>query len=144
MIKKTIAIASIMLASIVLLAHSVVPHHHHNKQVCLVSTHCTNDKSTDEHGSTKENHSHDGENNAHDCVLKESAVILSDHWKSYLKFENNRYERSGLDDYHHNLLNSSTEFVIPFLFSYIHERHPDCSYSSLITASLGLRAPPVI
>ena len=142
MIKKTIAVASIMLASIVLLAHAIVPHHHHNKHVCLVKSHCTNDNNKDEHGSTDKSHSHDGENNPDHCVLKESEAVLSDQWKSNFKFENNRSDRSGLDDYHYNLLNSSTEFVIHFLFSYIHERHPDCSFSALITTSPGLRAPP--
>ena len=125
MIKKTIAVASIMLASIVLLAHAIVPHHHHNKQVCLVNSHCTNDNK-DEHGSTDKSHSHDGENNSDHCVLKESVAVLSNQWKGDLKFENNRSDRSGLDDYHYNLLYNSTEFVIYFLFSYIHERHPDC------------------
>jgi len=144
MIKKTAAIASIMLASIILLAHAVVPHHHHNKQVCLIKTHCINDDNTDEHGTTKKGHSHDGENNSDNCVLKESVVILSNQCRTDLKFNNNTSDRSGLYAFHYNLLNSSTEFLIPVLSSFIYERYTDSSYSSLISASLGLRAPPVV
>ena len=144
MIKKTAAIASIMLASIILLAHAVVPHHHHNKQVCLIKTHCINDDNTDEHGTTKKGHSHDGENNSDNCVLKESVVILSNQWKTDLKFNNNNSDSSRPDDFHYNLLNSNTEFLVPFLYSFVNERHSDSSYSSLISAFLGLRAPPVV
>jgi len=149
MIKKTTAIAAIMLASIILLAHAVVPHHHHNKQVCLINTHCINDDITDEHGTTKKSHSHDGENNSDNCVLKESVVILSNQCRTDLKFNNNTSDRSGLYAFHYNLLNSSTEyssteFLIPVLSSFIYERYTDSSYSSLISASLGLRAPPVV
>lgn len=127
-----------------MLAHAVVPHHHHNKQVCLINTHCINDDITDEHGTTKKSHSHDGENNSEDCVLKEPVVLFSNQWKTDLKFNNNASDRSGLDDYHYNLLNSKTELLIPVFSSFIYERYTDSSYPYLISASLGLRAPPVV
>jgi len=144
MIKRTTAIVFIILANILILAHAVVPHHHHNKQVCLINSHCINESFTDEHGANKDSHSHDGGNNSDDCVLKEPIVVLSNQWKTDFKFNNNTSDRSGLDDFHYNLLNSSTEFLISVLSSFIYERYTDSSYPSLISVSLGLRAPPVV
>ena len=144
MIKKTTAIVFILLTNILILAHAVVPHHHHNKQVCLVNTHCINDDFKNEHGTNQDSHSHDGENNSDDCVLKEPVIVLTNQWKAGFKFNDNTSDHSGLDDFHYNLLNSSTEFLIPVLSSFIYERYTDSSYPSLISVSLGLRAPPVV
>ena len=82
MIKRTTAVAFLMLANFILLAHAVVPHHHHNKQVCLEKTHCIHDGFTDEHDNNRDSHSHDGENNHNDCVLKEPVGVLSNQWRS--------------------------------------------------------------
>ena len=143
MIKRTIAIALLILANIIILAHAVVPHHHHNKQVCLVNSHCINESFTDKHGTNQDSHSHDGENNSDDCVLKLPVVIFSNQWKTDFKF-NNKSDHSGPDDFHYNLLNSTTEVQIPVQSSFNYERITDSSYSSLVSTALGLRAPPVV
>lgn len=143
MIKKTSAIAFLILANILLLGHAVVSHHHHNQQVCLENSHCLHDGLTDEKDNNRDSHSHDGENNHDDCILKEPVVVLSNQWKPDFKVDNTT-DRSGLDVFHYNLLISSTKYLIPVLSSFIGERFTDDSYSSLVSASLGLRAPPVV
>lgn len=142
MIKRTTAIIFLMLANIVLVAHAVVPHHHHNKQVCIERSHCIHDGFTDEHSTNRNNHSHDGENNHDNCVLKEPVVVLSNEWKDDFKF-NNTTDRSGLDDFQYNIQNSTTEILIPGPYTILFEHFNKCSYSSMVSASLGLRAPPV-
>lgn len=131
----------LMLASILLVAHAVIPHHHHNKQICLERSHCIHDDLKDENGTTTGSHSHDGENNHDDCVLKDPVVVLSNQWKTDFRLINET-DRSGLDGFHDNLLITSTEFPIPVLSSYVYERVTDSLYPSLVAASLGLRAPP--
>jgi hypothetical protein len=143
MIKKTTAVAFLMLANILILAHTVVPHHHHEKQVCLENSHCIHDGLTPEHDNNRDSHSHDGENNHDDCVLKTPVVVFSNQWKPDFKY-NNTADCSDLDIFHYNLLISSTKYMIPVLSSFISERVTDDSYSSLVSASLGLRAPPVV
>lgn len=143
MVKRTIVIVFFALANILLLAHSVVPHHHHNKQVCLENSHCIHHDLTDIHDKNRDSHSHDGDNNHDNCVLKDPVVILSNQWKIDFKFINTT-DQSGFDDFHNNLLYSNTELRSPILLSFIFERFSHSSYPSLISASLGLRAPPVV
>jgi len=143
MIRRLTAILFIMLASILLVAHAVVPHHHHNKQICFERSHCIHDDLTHEHGTNPGSHSHDGENNHEDCVLKDPVVVLSNESKPDFRFINENV-LSGLDGFHDYLLNNSTEFLIPALSSYVYERVTDSLYPSLLSASLGLRAPPAV
>ena len=141
MVKRTTVIVFFALANILLLAHAVVPHHHHNKQVCLVNSHCIHDGLTDD--KNRESHSHDGDNNQDNCVLKDPVVVFSNQWKIDLKFIT-APDHSGLDDFQNKILYANTSFRSPVLLTFIFERISDSSYPSLISASLGLRAPPVI
>jgi hypothetical protein len=141
MLKRITVIVFFALASILLLVHAVVPHHHHNNQVCFKNSHCQHDDFTDEHNSNS--HSHDGENSHDNCVLKEPVVVFSNQWKTDFKF-NNIPDCAGLDDFHKNLLYSSSEFRSPVLLTLISELITDSSYPCLVSASLGLRAPPAV
>jgi len=143
MIRRTTVFAFLMLANLVLLAHAVVPHHHHNKQVCFKHSHCNHDGLADEHGTNQDNHSHDGDNNHDNCVLREPIVVFSNQWKSDLIL-NITIDLSDLDDFHYNLLNSSPDFQILILSNFLYERVINGSYSSLVSSSVGLRAPPVV
>lgn len=143
MIKRITVVAILMLANLILLAHAVVPHHHHNKLICFKYSHCTHDDLNDEHGKNQDGHRHDGENNHDDCVLKEPVGVLSNQSRSDFTL-NSTNDRSGLDDYNDYLLDRSPEFQIHALSTVIYERVLNGSYSSLVSSSLGLRAPPVV
>jgi hypothetical protein len=141
MMRRLTAILFLMLASILLVAHAVVPHHHHNKQVCFEKSHCIHNDLKEERGTSPVSHSHDGENNHDDCALKDPVVLTTNDWKPDFKFINSS-ERSFFDGFHENLLNNSTEWPIPVLSPYVYERVTDSLYPYLVSASLGLRAPP--
>lgn len=143
MIRKTAAVAFLMLANFILLAHAVVPHHHHDKLICFKSAHCNLDDLRDEHGTTRDGHSHDGDNNHNDCALKEPVGVLSHQSRSDL-IANSTTDRSGLDDFDYNLLNTNPEFQISALSTFLYERAVNGLYSSLVSSSLGLRGPPVV
>lgn len=143
MIKRTTAIVFILLANLILLAHAVVPHHHHKKQVCLTNSHCINELYAYDNGTNHDSHSHDGESNSEDCFLKVPIVISSNQWKVDFKLYNTS-DNSGLDDFHYNLFNNSAKLLIPVFSSFYYEQFPDNSYTIFVSASLGLRAPPVV
>ncbi|MBW6502246.1 MAG: hypothetical protein K0B05_12710 [Bacteroidales bacterium] len=144
MIKRTTAFAFLMLAGLLLLAHAVIPHHHHDKQICFVTPHCLHDESADEHDKNQLGHSHDEENDPDDCVLKNPVVLYSNQWRTDYKFYNISSSLSAFDDSQYSLLNGRKEFPIPVLSPFVYEHFTNCSYSVLVAASLGLRAPPVV
>ena len=144
MIKRTTAYIFIILAGILFLAHAVIPHHHHDTQICLVIKHCTNEHLTDEPGSDGKSHSHDGDNNSDQCVLKAPVVLSLNQNKTDFYFYNHSSDNSGHDGIYYAIVNSTNELKIPVLSTFFFEHSEDYSYSSLVSNSLGLRAPPVV
>ncbi len=61
MLRKFTAIFFLSLASMIMLAFTVFPHHHHQEYICFATSHCQND-----HG--QQTHSHDAGNSSHNCV----------------------------------------------------------------------------
>jgi hypothetical protein len=75
MIRKTTATFFILLANIILLAHAVFPHHHHELQVCINISHCHH---TEQDSSTHPadcNHEHDSSSPVTNCILKQLVVV---------------------------------------------------------------------
>ncbi len=143
MIKRTTYIF-LILANILLFGHAVVPHHHHDKQVCLNIKHCVNDNTADVHDTHGKSHSHDGDNNSDDCVLKISFFSILNQNKTEFDFFNNTTINSGSDCFYFaNLINSSI-LKLPVSLTPVFEKSQNSSYSSLVSNSLGLRAPPVV
>lgn len=61
MIRKFTAITLLSMASIVMLAFVVFPHHHHNEYICFATAHCQDEGENEEH-------SHDTGSSNHRCV----------------------------------------------------------------------------
>jgi hypothetical protein len=144
MIKKVTPIVFILLANILLLTHAVLPHHHHNKQVCLIKSHCINDNNSKGHSSDNESHNHDDENNSNDCVLKELIAISSNDWKQEFKFTASAHYQQDHASFHYDLLNIGEEAVTAILLQSVSVHKVKYSYTYYVSASLGLRAPPII
>jgi hypothetical protein len=144
MLKRTTAIIFIILANMLVLAHAVVPHHHHHKQVCFINSHCINDNIADEQNTNRDNHSHDGEKNSDDCILKAPVIVSTNQWKIDFKFNDKTSDQSGHFEFYNCQSNTRTEFVFPLFSRFAGSYFNNSSYSSLVSASLGLRAPPVV
>ena len=144
MIKRTTALTFLIIANILLLATTVVPHHHHDKQVCFINKHCISENLADDHGIDVKNHSHDEDNNSDNCVLRAPIVLLSHQWKTDFKFYNQKSDHSNIDGFFNSTLSNNPELHYPLSASFIFEYSKDCSYTLLVSASLGLRAPPVV
>ncbi len=144
MAKRTTAFAFLLLASILFLAHAVVPHHHHNGgQVCLINDHCVSDNLYDGSGEDEKTHRHDGGDSSDNCVLKVPVALPSEPGNSDIHFTDN----SSNDSDHHGLymaILNNTSLKIPVVSLFAFAQPGDHSYRSLVSASQGLRAPPSV
>jgi hypothetical protein len=141
MIKKLTAYSFIILANIVLLAHAVFPHHHHEQQVCIERTHCASDAEAHGHNTDAKDHQHDGNANSTECVLKQAFVIPS----SQAKFVNNCDNCSDNHNHHFFILSNFGYVDLQPDFEVVTYIPEFSSFLiSFVTTSLGLRAPPLV
>jgi len=134
---KRIALFFILFANTLLLAHSVVPHHHHKGLVVSLDTPLSNDYNNQKINA----HSHDNGDDA-DCVLKQEILIPGRSFRSAIDQQNEDSVLNLIQD-----INNS----IPFLANPIY--YSTCSsfrvhydlaqYLFLLNNSQGLRAPPL-
>ena len=127
--RKKIAIGFLLLANIVLLAHTVLPHHHHSDgTVCFFVNSCNKDISHD-----KDSHHH---NRCEDCSLVNNVFISQQTGQDHLKYELPSPLLLFIIPYNIDLSqNISFSFkYVPFLTSL---------YFSAILRTCVSRAPPV-
>ncbi len=141
LVKRIIAFIFLVIVNIILLAHAVFPHHHHNYQVCLLNSHCNDDSKAHKHNTDEHNHDHDGNNKTQNCLLKQAVIIPSNSLKDQVKCTD--YSRSN-NNLQFILFYSETSSSTIYPVS-ISNRKPvfKSEYSFLINHSLGLRAPPI-
>lgn len=139
MIGKLTAYGLIILANIILLAHAVIPHHHHESVICIEQKHCQNDTKQHKHNVTEHDHQHNDNKNSTTCILKQSFVVPTSQGK-YLKTGINYLYNPNHDCFlSSNFGYSDLQAVLKIAFCF-----PERSSSilSFVTSSLGLRAPP--
>lgn len=150
--KRITAIFFILLANIALLAHAVIPHHHHDKvAVAIINIfegHQSHNHENDEHDhshhhQTAEHHSHHHSHNgdAEECLISDTVYIPS-------KIQEDLANADWLDgqDFDIELIWIADNISIAPCFEvlslkpkpYTARIHLDC-----LTRSIGLRAPPV-
>lgn len=140
--RRKIALLSLFFVNIVLLAHAVLPHHHHETYVCLFDKHSCHDNDSSE-VKTYCHHEHHGQNeDSADCLLKNLVVLPAKSFKQ--AFQSFIYT----SDYHHFndfLINLNDERTF-FLSSSYHfpQVTEESSYPNYVSQCLGLRAPPVV
>jgi hypothetical protein len=140
--KKAIALSFLLFAVILVLAHSVVPHHYHHNifAVCFQTFHCTDSEEMHERF-------HDYHRHGDGCSTMEECQLLKE---MYLRLDNNKIQIDlNLDNDIQNIVlllfsvNPIAEINglegLPF-------RQKSCLllfYTDFIAQSIGLRAPPV-
>ena len=143
MIHRVTALFFILIAYISFLINIAIPHHHHNSEVCFVSTHCQSDDETHKHGTTEHKHEHDGESNSDNCILNQVFVVPSNQVKEEQRISNS-------PDFRHNHKHSQANLPDLKLISSIpiylcKAKHPSTfiPYSNFVNRNYGLRAPPI-
>lgn len=141
MIKKRIAYGLFLIANILLLAHAVIPHHHHGSVVCVEQTHCHDDALPHNHHDAGTDHQHDGDNNSSYCILKQSFVDPSSQGKQLKSSE--YYWDHHYQDYY--ILSNFGLANVPDVSKEISYVPVHSTYIlPFVTLSLGLRAPPTV
>ncbi len=123
-----------------MLANICIPHHHHHTEICIVESHCQTDGDHDEHES--DGHDHDSSNSVEYCVLHQVYIVPNNHLIQ-------DYKEMVRANYHSHFEGYQTESSNKGLYFHIAKadsRHIVLStkYSSVITTSIGLRAPPIV
>jgi hypothetical protein len=140
MIKKRIAIMFVLIANFVLLAHIVMPHHHHEGNVFVLSSHCHQNDNSDDAANNADHKQHHGNHDNECCLLDQDIIIPSNQIRlENLSIDNN----TSYYDFHFILESNKLEFYVPeykrkiiLLIRF--------SYAQIANISLGLRAPPIV
>jgi hypothetical protein len=145
-INKITATFFLLTAAFILLAHAVIPHHHHQLQVCVEKAHCQEDGNSHQPETTKQNHQHDDNSDSTNCILKQAVVLPSNQDKQVYDcdFNKDNYSYDYLSTFLYAFVYTGTEAPIPDFC--IVDLIPDIlsSYSCYVNTSLGLRAPPAV
>jgi len=150
----------LLLANIIMLAHTIVPHHHHNGFVVALLERSIKERSQDhhhassdhnhtpsghnhtpsDHHQTPSTHNHESNSETEKCALNE-VYTRSDNSPKFECYENCDYKTSktfvsprGIDKF--SLVN---EGGLPFR----QKPYIESYYSKFSSGSIGLRAPPV-
>lgn len=135
--KRRMAIFMVLLANIALLAHTVIPHHHHQLQVAVTCWHGEHVGHHAHKAEQEKHHHHACPEKAETCSIHEAAFILPRIQKD---------PDEGADAQHPMLflpcLNCNIE--APFLHRITPKYTIDAvgEYLTLLTRSIGRRAPP--
>lgn len=143
MFKKFTSIFFILLANIVLLVHSVVPHHHHKAEVCIDNSHCESEADNHNYSCEENNHEHDSSNNNEYCILKQLVVTKSNFSKRTSLYSENNVNPPQFNFFQDILLSAEKESLVPLG---IKTQPPQfiTYYSFLVNTSLSLRGPPTV
>lgn len=142
MIKKFTAFSFLIIANIILLAHAIIPHHHHQKQVCLESKHCGNHTLTHNNGYDHDNHQHDSNNNPISCFLSQLVIVPTNRAYQICQCQHSDDHHSHefqniIYSYNPGVNNPITKYriIVPEIIPL---------YNSFVCSSSGLRGPPLV
>lgn len=141
MIRKRIAILFVLFATILLLAHAFVPHHHHKDHICLSPHHCSADGHAHESEIPINDHQHDGQNDSEFCVLKQ-AVFIPSHQNYFDKYWPGNDKPLPFLDFQAIVFANEWISDEPGIVLSVFECTADSNYSQFAISSSGLRAPP--
>lgn len=132
MVKRTTALFFLSMAYLIIMAHAVIPHHHHQESICIQDSHCTdqhqgNDQCTSEH------------DHEVDCMLIQSVVIPAGQERLFNMPESDIQWQfdSGMPSVIEHHISSFSGIISPLI------PDPESTYLSFASAALVLRAPPV-
>lgn len=142
MIKRKISLFFTLLANIVLLTLAVVPHHHHDGEICIINPICHSGHEDCDHNNTSHDHGNNDNDDNHFCLLEQEIILPSNNLQHLLKDLDSIDNQPGFDGFW-NILNES-EFItyVPPEYSNIHFGFKSSLYSCFVSQSIGLRGPP--
>ena len=138
--KKVTAFILILLANIILLAHAVLPHHHHKLQFCTEVSHCNHHSNRNPWDTT---HEHDGEEGS-DCILKQLIIFPSNQVKQECNCTTSNDHHFTHEGWLAVEIYQSIQPRVVRLVTKIEIPLSTLPYAYLTSSPAGLRAPPVV
>ena len=128
-----------------LLANVVIPHHHHESEVCIVVSHCESDSEKHSDELSDHNHDHNKTNDTDHCALDQVYIVATDNIKqdyNQIIVLSNSYDYDLPD---HNSAVIDTELLSSYhigsTYLYGDRLFLYCDFVSTVK---GLRAPPTV
>ncbi|MCF8379296.1 MAG: hypothetical protein K9H49_06950 [Bacteroidales bacterium] len=142
MIRRKALLFLNLFAFSITLALMVLPHHHHEGDICILNAACHSDHHDE--GDEKEDHTHDHNScsNDHSCLLEQEIVFRSDNLEHLLKASESVDNRIGYDGFWMAKSGSNIIFSAPPYYARIQIVHNSSLYSCLVSPSYSLRGPP--
>ncbi|NQU35230.1 MAG: hypothetical protein HQ521_18545 [Bacteroidetes bacterium] len=143
MFNKILSISFVVIANILLLANLVIPHHHHESEICVDVSHCDSDN--DKHHDVSSSHKHDHDSNSKNdhCALNQVYIVATDNVRqdySHVIISNSNYELPDFLSLFFNYESQASKRDITTNQYY----YPSYSYCNFVSTSKGLRAPPIV
>ena len=140
------AIMLAVLANVLLLAHSLVPHHHHGERVCFDVGSCnTRERQHHHEGEGCDDSGHPAGQEEGCCVLDHLVIFHPEGFRHELEEAGQPAELDFPLDFQWPLIHY---YIRVSLFAYqlpFRQHPPSLTYhSSCLSHGLGLRAPPVV
>jgi len=142
--KKTIKLLFLLLANMILLAHSIVPHHHHGEMETCFDTHChdCHEACYHEYHDNTHQHEHEATSTSDKCCNIDNCYLPTEN-----KINIACQIHTKCDCAQAYILISYTlnmqDFVDDTIIHFRQNPYVPIFYLDFISQSLGLRAPPL-
>jgi len=147
MIRRTTAILFILLASISLLAHAVIQHHHHSGVICNISSQCQTDIDAQHPTTPEHNHKHGGNCGVNYCTLNQEVELPRNVIKVFSNYRENVSDNDLIDQFGYGSDVFLKYAFLPLVFfkaTVFTRFNSFFSYQVFLNSGLGLRAPPIV
>jgi len=144
MIKRFLSAFFVLSANFVLLAYTVIPHHHHEGVICIAGSHCQSGDEVNYHKTNGNDHEHDGCIDFGYCILQQVVVFHSVQPKLECRCLNSLNNQSYINGSLAVLIGNRQYFPFPAISPPVEPILLSSTYSYFAGTGLGLRAPPVV
>ncbi|MGE0077922.1 MAG: DUF6769 family protein [Bacteroidales bacterium] len=142
--QRNIAFTIILLANVMLLVHSLMPHHHHNGVVCFTESHSQCSCNSNNHSNDCGTHHSSNGDDSGCCVVKQDYLVPSDEIGKTTRCVVHEIN-TKISNWFIPLLTSSVELQVIYEIKFKFHFFDDFPlYSCFIDSGLSLRAPPSI
>ena len=141
MIRRAASILFLLLANLILLAHTVIPHHHHDSEICLYGIYHSNHTENPQDCQSENKHTPDQKGDFEKCSLQHIAIIpqtnqdFSYAYQQVNDISFNKFLSYAVSSDHQN--EPMLEIILR-TYSLIPYNAPS------LKSNIGLRAPPLV
>jgi len=144
MIKKGFTILLVLLTTIVLIGHAVIPHHHHhNYEICIANPEKSLENEKHNHCDCDGNEEHNKTEDNLYCILQKILFTRSDNSEQeckFLKFTDYHSAKYKFVFFH---TKNSSDFYLSSLYKEFDNLLTTQTKSNFVKLTNGLRAPPL-